>query len=31
MFQFMILQVVALAILFTFPEIALWLPRRLFR
>ena len=31
MFQFMVLQVVALIALLVFPEIALWLPHRLFR
>jgi TRAP-type mannitol/chloroaromatic compound transport system permease large subunit len=29
MFQFMALQVVGLALVFFFPEVALWLPRLL--
>jgi len=31
MFEFMILQVIGLTIVFTFPETALWLPRVLFK
>jgi hypothetical protein len=31
MFDFMILQVIRLAIVFFFPQIALWLPNYLFK
>jgi TRAP-type mannitol/chloroaromatic compound transport system permease large subunit len=30
MFDFMLLQVIGLAVVFTFPETALWLPEKLF-
>ena len=31
MFQFMLLQVIGLAVVFFFPQVALWLPTLLFR